>query len=178
MPPTTPPARLVRVRIRPSSSRYSSSLWVEPRSRVPAKPEPSSKPFTAGIESMALARSASSLSNTGAPQPAGTPRIDARMTPPTESPSLRARPRSPSPSPRRRRDRGSAPRWRSTSARVTVSPSTAAAIVLDLVDPGHEVIPSGATIASATAPAATRPTVSRALARPPPAIARMPNLAS
>jgi hypothetical protein len=41
---------------------------------VPANPEPISTPFTAGIDIIALARSASSLSNTGSPQPAGTPR--------------------------------------------------------------------------------------------------------
>ena len=57
---------------------------------VPAKPEPISKPLQAGSDSIARARSASSLSNTGSPQPGGTPRAAHSTTPPSESPSLRA----------------------------------------------------------------------------------------
>lgn len=53
---------------------------------VPSKPLPTSKPLVAGIDSMALARSASSRSKTGAPRPGGRLRMRQRIIPPTESP--------------------------------------------------------------------------------------------
>src|SRR2546426_10967947 len=56
---------------------------------MPAKPEPMSKPFEAGKLNMALARSASSRSKTGSPQPGGTPRATPSTMPPTVSPALR-----------------------------------------------------------------------------------------
>ena len=61
-----------------------------PVMRVPAKPLPISKPFEAGSDISARARSASSLSKTGSPSPAGTPRATHSTTPPSESPRLRA----------------------------------------------------------------------------------------
>ena len=88
MPPWMPPERLLAVRTRPFSMT-KGSLCSRPVSWVPAKPEPISKPLVAGIESMALARSASSLSKIGSPRPAGQLRMTHSITPPTELPSLR-----------------------------------------------------------------------------------------
>ena len=89
MPPCTPPEWLVRVCTSPS--RISKgSLWALPVRVMPPKPEPISNPFEAGSDISPLARSASSLSNTGMPQPAGTPRATASTTPPRESPWRRA----------------------------------------------------------------------------------------
>ena len=52
--------------------------------RVPLKPEPISNPLVAGMESMARANWASSLSNTGSPRPTGTLRQTQVMMPPRE----------------------------------------------------------------------------------------------
>ena len=52
-----------------------------------AKPSPISTPFTAPMDMTALARSASSLSKTGSPSPAGMPFTRHSMIPPEESPS-------------------------------------------------------------------------------------------
>ncbi len=89
IPPWMPPLRFVRVRTLPPSM-WKASLCSEPFRRVPAKPEPISNPFEAGRLITARARSASSLSNTGSPRPAGIPRTTQVTTPPSESPSLRA----------------------------------------------------------------------------------------
>ena len=56
---------------------------------MPLKPEPISNALDAGRLNIALARSASSLSNTGSPQPAGTPRAMPSTMPPTVSPARR-----------------------------------------------------------------------------------------
>ena len=88
MPPCTPPERLLVVRTLPSTMR-KGSLCSRPVSSVPAKPEPISKPLVAGMESMALARSASSLSKIGSPRPGGQLRMTHSITPPTELPSAR-----------------------------------------------------------------------------------------
>ena len=83
--------------------------------RVPAKPLPISKPFDAGSESSACARSASSLSKTGSPRPGGTPRATHSTTPPSESPRCARRvdrARSSAAPPRRP---GSAPAFASTA---------------------------------------------------------------
>jgi hypothetical protein len=68
----------------------------------------------------------------------------------------------------------------SIASRVTPSPSGSTPAVMPFTSSTHAItsMPSGASTARATAPAATRLTVSRALARPPPAIARIPNFAS
>ncbi len=63
------------------------SLFSEPRSPEPAKPEPNSTPFTDGIEKMAALMSDSSDPNIGSPSPTGTPVVTDCMTPPSESPS-------------------------------------------------------------------------------------------
>jgi hypothetical protein len=64
----------MRMLVRPRCSRPSHRP--EPRILVPSKPEPSTKPFVDGIESMACASVASSLSKHGSPSPdnrAGAP---------------------------------------------------------------------------------------------------------
>ena len=55
--------------------------------RAEAKPAPISKPRTAPTLISACASSASSLSNTGSPSPAGTPSAITSTRPPTESPA-------------------------------------------------------------------------------------------
>ena len=87
MPPCTPPERLVRVRGRPSGPGSKASLCSIPVRRVPAKPLPISKPLAAGSEISAFASSASSLSKTGSPSPAGRGATTHSTTPPSESPS-------------------------------------------------------------------------------------------
>ena len=84
IPPCTPPLWLVRVPS-PLPRRTNGSLWVLPRRRVPAKPEPMSNPLVAGRLSMAWARRASSLSNSGSPKPTGTLRQTQVRMPPVES---------------------------------------------------------------------------------------------
>ncbi len=177
-PPCTPPLRLVSVRRAPGRSPAAkASLCSLPRIRAPANPLPSSKPLLAGTDSMAPASRASVLPNTGSPQPAGRPRTAQATTPPTESCASRAATTS---AVKRSAAAGSGQRtgWASTAASVTTSGSTAA-----------DSVPTASTQATtstphrtrsscrATAPAATRAAVSRALARPPPLRARRPYLA-
>ena len=50
-----------------------SSAFSSPLNSADLNPEPISKPLTAGILIIALAKSASTLSNTGSPRPIGTP---------------------------------------------------------------------------------------------------------
>mmetsp|Transcript_27617 Transcript_27617/g.89218 ORF Transcript_27617/g.89218 Transcript_27617/m.89218 type:complete len:218 (-) Transcript_27617:619-1272(-) len=89
MPPWMPPDRFDLVRVRPSSSTKNSSLCSFPVSSTPRKPLPTSKPLAAGRERHALARSASSLSKTGEPRPAGTFLATHSTTPPMEFPVRR-----------------------------------------------------------------------------------------
>ena len=63
----------------------SSRCWV-PRCSTTAKPSPISTPFTALMLINAPARSASSLSKTGSPRPAGTPLATTVIRAPMESP--------------------------------------------------------------------------------------------
>ena len=66
----------------------------------------------------------------------------------------------------------------STASRVTAAGSTAASRSCTWLTQARISTPaSWASSLRATAPAATRPMVSRALARPPPSQARMPYLA-
>ena len=60
-----------------------------PRIRATAKPAPYSNAVTAGSDNKPFAKSALSLSNTGSPQPGGTPTATSSHTPPMESRSLR-----------------------------------------------------------------------------------------
>ena len=58
------------------------SLWREPGTSQPPKPEPISKPLVAGMLSIACANMASSLSKTGSPRPTGQLRITHVTVPP------------------------------------------------------------------------------------------------
>lgn len=60
----------------------NGSLCTLPGMAHPPKPEPISKPFVDGIESMACASLASSLSKQGSPKPTGTLRRTQVMVPP------------------------------------------------------------------------------------------------
>ena len=175
-----PPLRFVLVRIFPDLSVVNSSLCSRPVRSVPANPLPISKPFVAGRLSIALARSASNLSNTGSPSPGFTPRTTHSMTPPTELPSLRI----------------------CSMSAIIFSAATGSQVrtMFDsmISDFGFRMADSEAEMSRtlftkarhwylgiaffrifcAITPAATRPMVSRALERPPPATARMPYFAS
>ena len=76
IPPWTPPELLVSVRrcgsLESEVSATNGSLCNEPGTSHPPKPEPISKPFVAGMLSMAWASLASSLSKQGSPSPIGT----------------------------------------------------------------------------------------------------------
>lgn len=61
------------------------SLCYEPVILVPSNPEPISKPFVAGILSIAWAIKAGNLSKQGSPKPTGTPVIQQVIVPPMES---------------------------------------------------------------------------------------------
>ena len=86
MPPMIPPELLVFVVILLSLIWYSS-LISEPVCVATSKPSPISTPLTAPMFISILARSPSSLSNTGSPSPAGTLTAMVSTIPPTESPS-------------------------------------------------------------------------------------------
>lgn len=59
-----------------------ASLCIEPGTAQPPKPLPMSKPLVAGIESIACASMASSLSKTGSPSPTGQLRTTQVTVPP------------------------------------------------------------------------------------------------
>ena len=144
-----------------------------PFMRVPSNPLPSSNPLVAGRLSIALASSASSLSNTGAPRPRGTPRQTQVTTPPQESPRVRT-------SSMAAIMRSAVLGWghltmlASTSSRVNPSRSMfsgARSTSRTLLTNASTCVPATwARIFFAMAPAATRPMVSRALERPPPCV--------
>ncbi len=145
---------------------------------VPPKPEPISNPLAAGSDSMPLARSASSLSKTGSPNPAGTLRATTVTTPPRESPSRRARSMA---SVIAVAASGSGQRVgsASTCSNVTVSMAMSALMVCTrLTHPRTSTAAAWASSRRATAAPATRPIVSRADERPPPRWSRSPYLAS
>ena len=89
MPPSTPPAWFVSVRMRPSR-RINASFCPLPRSAAPAKPSPNSTPFTPGMANSAAASRLVTPSNRGSPSPPGSPSATHSITPPTESPAARA----------------------------------------------------------------------------------------
>ena len=70
---------------RPSGRRTNKSLCLLPGTSVPRNPDPISKAFVAGIDSIAWASIASNLSKTGSPSPGGTLRITQVIVPPIES---------------------------------------------------------------------------------------------
>ena len=80
-----PPAWFVLLPTRPSGEIQNASLFNAPVVLAASNPSPISNPFTAPIEQIALARFASSFSNTGSPIPAGTPCITHSTIPPAES---------------------------------------------------------------------------------------------
>ena len=84
IPPRTPPAWLVSLVILPSFV-WKESLLILPFVSAALKPSPISKPLTAPMDSIALARLASSFSNTVSPIPTGIPVITHSMMPPEES---------------------------------------------------------------------------------------------
>ena len=177
MPPWMPPELLVAVCREPSPVGRKASLCSLPLSKVPAKPEPISNPLVAGSDITALARSASSLSNTGMPRPIGAWRTRQVITPPQESPSR--------PIASMRSIIWAAMAWSgqrtifaSTAARVTCSGSIEASRLWMRSTQAITSVPWAlASSCLAIAPAATRPMVSRAEARPPPLRACMPYFA-
>mmetsp|Transcript_46866 Transcript_46866/g.111599 ORF Transcript_46866/g.111599 Transcript_46866/m.111599 type:complete len:314 (+) Transcript_46866:301-1242(+) len=177
MPPWTPPEWLVVVTIRPSGMISNMSLWTEPRMRVPSKPEPIAKPFVAGIDIIACASFASSLSNTGSPIPIGQLRITTLTTPPMESSSARASLMQSVIFSAVSRH-GHRTMCSSTWSRVMVSMLAAdSGQTMSPTPETHDTISTpyfSLSHFSAMAPAATRPIVSRAEDRPPPLAARKP----
>ena len=89
IPPRIPPALFVSKTGIPFSACILSLFWLPVRSAA-ANPAPNSIPFTAPIESIAFASSASSLSKTGSPSPAGQPFITHSTIPPALSQFLRS----------------------------------------------------------------------------------------
>ncbi|GBC74506.1 hypothetical protein HRbin05_00547 [archaeon HR05] len=88
-PPSMPPALLLVVTTLPSFTVYGS-LFSEPLTLDPWKPDPNSTPLTAGIENNALLRSDSNAPNIGSPNPMGMFNAIHSTTPPRESPSCLA----------------------------------------------------------------------------------------
>lgn len=95
MPPWMPPELLVLVVRRGGplavvvlvlvlgvGAGMKASLWMEPGTSQPPKPEPISNPLVAGMLSMAWASMASSLSKQGSPSPMGVLRITHVTVPP------------------------------------------------------------------------------------------------
>ena len=161
----------------PSWVGRKASLWALPFSRVPAKPDPISKPLVAGSDITALAKSASSLSNTGIPNPVLACLTTHSITPPQESPSwpiasmrwiiCSAIPAS-----------GQRTMLLSTCSGVTELGSTLASRSWIRFTQAITSVPFAFLRSSlAIAPAATRPIVSRAEALPPPLRAWMPYFA-
>ena len=87
IPPCIPPELFdVVLNLLISSDLMKASLCSLPFKKVPEKPEPISKPFVAGKDIKAFAKSASNLSKTGIPRPEGTFLTRHSITPPQESP--------------------------------------------------------------------------------------------
>ncbi|KAH3662836.1 hypothetical protein OGATHE_004412 [Ogataea polymorpha] len=185
MPPWIPPELFVAV---PSLPPFftNGSLCSDPLILVPSKPEPISKPLVAGIESIAWASMASSLSKAGSPRPIGTFRITQVTMPPTESlRSLQSTTRRVISSAFSRMGQRIGPDW-STLSLVIVDKSSINSGFCTERSIWHSPTPeTNATIStsftclrnfSAMAPAATRPIVSLAEDLPPPDEAFTPYL--
>lgn len=65
-----------------SGAATKGSLWIEPGTSQPPKPEPISKPLVAGMLIMAWPSLASNLSKAGSPRPMGTFLITHMTVPP------------------------------------------------------------------------------------------------
>ena len=76
--------------VRQEAIRGELVTMLAPRCSTAPNPAPISTPLTALIPIMALARSASSRSNTGSPRPGGTPLATTVTRAPIESPSRRS----------------------------------------------------------------------------------------
>ena len=173
MPPWIPPERFVSVRMRPSSVR-KRSLCSDPRIMTESKPRPNSTPRVAGSDIIALAKSAVSLSKTGSPSPGGAFLTCARIRPPTLSPDIRAL--------SIQATICSVISWSghrtildSIFSKVTFAGSMC--VRRSWICSTHAKVsipPSCCSNFRAMPPAATRPIVSRALARPPPCQFRKP----
>jgi len=85
IPPKIPPELLVFVETFPPFITYAS-LFSDPNFSEPAKPEPNSIPFTAGIEKIALLMSDSNEPKIGSPKPTGKLVVIDSIIPPSESP--------------------------------------------------------------------------------------------
>ena len=168
-----------------------ASLWMEPGTSQPPKPEPISKPLVAGMLSMACASMASSLSKQGSPRPRGV----LRMTHVTVPPMLSLASRNWAIFSAMRLEASASGqrtgRKLSTSARVMVERRDryrgfVAAVGCSGVGGKRCSLPTELTketistpcvrerYFSAIAPAATRPIVSLALLLPPPLLALTP----
>ena len=167
IPARIPPAWFVR---KPSGPM--GSLQAEPVIRAAAKPAPISTPLTVPIPMRAPARSASILSKTGSPRPGGQPRTTISTIPPSVSPAARA---SSSRSIIFSSASGSGQRRGLVSA--AAGERGPAAIPPSSLVQAETVIPACPITFRATAPAATRPAVSRPEARPPPRWSRIPYFA-
>ena len=167
MPPSMPPALLDK-----KPSGVSSSPCTEPRCATLSKPAPISTPLTALRPIMACAMSASSLSNSGSPQPTGTPVASTTMRAPTESPALRSASMAAS----------SCAIWLALGAKkgfwcTCSQPSKAMSMSPSALMPPRKPMPCcSASHLRATAPAPTMGAVRRAELRPPPRGSRRPYL--
>ena len=146
MPPRMPPWLLDVVTTFPSGSKVNGSLWNEPLILVPSKPDPNSMPLTAGMANTASEILPSSPSKYTSPQEPGLrPMMPHSTIPPTESPLAAAACTT------------------SSNPMGSFSPpiSTISAITW---------IPSFSRSCLIMPPAITSPTVSLALALPPPEV--------
>ena len=158
MPPKMPPALLDK-----KPSGVMASLLVLPVRRAAAKPAPTSTPFTAPTPMKAYASRASSLSNTGSPRPAGTPLMRSSTTPPRVSPALfTARTRS------SQIRTASASALKNGRSRAPAKSRSLASIPPSSTVAARTSMPRPRKNSWATAPPATRETVSRPEERPPP----------
>ena len=168
MPPSMPPELFERNAASPSTVRIASLFSLPVRSAAP-NPAPNSMPFTPPIDRTAFASSASSLSKTVSPSPAGTPCAVHSTMPPALSPSAR-----------RRATRASIS-FAAFSSHARKEVRSTASISRALHEmPAAEIVyaltlmPAVCSTAFATAPAATREAVSRPDERPPPRQSRTP----
>ena len=130
-----------------------------------AKPSPISTPLTALMLISALAISASSRSNTGSPQPGGTPIASTVIAAPMESPSRRSSLMKVSSSSNTRRI-GAEERVFTRGRGLGCCQLDRPQLAQIAADRHAEAL--GQYLARAIAPAATRMAVSRAEERPPP----------
>ena len=167
MPPSRPPALFVCRLHSPAESRPSiTSMTAEPKDLVCSNPSPSSTPLTMGMLMTAPASAASRRRSqwTWLPRPIGTPVAIASKTPPAVSPAARA-------SSMRAIIRSSAAASGQRSGLASVSSRDRVAAAGSSATPATSAVndqtsmPSWASSARATAPAATRAAVSRAEAR-------------